>query len=214
MHVSLNGWEFDIGKTAAVSQGAAVAVSLPNILKINRFVFAPGNVQVNLFGSFKNLRAVNFGNSPLINVSYISGGPGPGGPGPGGSGFQYVNLLTSLVNIPMEVGTTRIFTSTQVQARRPLYFLDNVGVGKYDGFTKFPLTYPNQYQTNIAYIQEPYVINGYTQLTYLQASSDISVFIYFYPNRNIDMARAFSNEKVIQQFEAPQTSFEETAYIN
>lgn len=206
MHVSLRGWEFDIGQPVASSNGAAVEVSLPNILRIDRFVFFPGDVNVNLFGSYKNLRAINFGNRPIVNVSYASGGiPGS---------YDYVDLLTSLVNIPLEVGVTRIQTATAAQAKRPLYFLDNVGVGKYDGYSKFPLNYANQYQPNITYLQEPYVINGYTQISYLQASTNAYILIYFYSQRSLDMARAFSNEKVVQEYGMPKLSFDQEVRLN
>lgn len=210
MRVSLTGWEFDIGKGALSAKESAVEVSLPHILEVS-YVGALPRVLINLFGSFKNLRKFNFGNSPLVQVNYRSGGPV--GPPPATPIYDYVNLLTSLVNIPLEIGTTRISAVTQAQVKHPLYFLDNVGVGKFDGESKFPLTYPNQFQRTISYIQEPYILNGYTQLSYEQLSTNKFVTFYFYANRSIDSARAFSKEAVVQKYGVPQTSFEQTTYI-
>lgn len=183
------------GEPLTEAQSTSVKVSLPNILSIYWFMFVPRVRNINLFGSYKNTNLPNKGNAIDVAVTYQSGG-----------NFTYEELLYNLVTSPLQVGITRVSSSTLEQVTQPLYLLENMGVGKFNGKTKTPLIFPSQFQNNISYLQEPYVVNGFTQLTYQQKVNN--VLIYFYSNKNLNLSRAFSNEKVIQSYGAPQMSLE------
>jgi hypothetical protein len=194
--------EHDMGEVAYASEYVAVDVSLPHILDIEYLPAIPQSQLINLFNPYKNLRKINYGNPFSVKVKYSDGivlAPA--------ASFSYGQLLSSLLNIPIQVGTTRIMTRTQAQAREPLYWLRSVGVGDYKGQSMYPLNYANQYIRNITYLQDCYQIDGFTQLSYLQRPADTSVLLYFYSSRNVDQTRAFSNEKVVQRYASPQMEF-------
>ncbi len=188
-------WESDMGKVV-FSTPKTVEISLPHILTITNAVFFPAPVFVTLFNPFKTLNEVNFGNPINVAVTYDSG-----------PGFSYNDLLHSLLAMPIEVGITRISSTTQAQASTPLYQLRNIGIGEFEGKTRYPLTYPNQFIRTITYLQERYVIDGFTAINYSQRHTDTQVKIYFYSEKSFDLSRAMSKEKVVESYGRPQTAF-------
>ena len=225
-------FEHDIAKKPMLSSDRkAVEVSLPHILQISFATYIPGagltnNLElISLFNAFAVLNTsatFNYGNNIFFvydtggiligvtnaTISYLSGGPA-------GAPFTYTNLLSSTLTVPFSVGVTRIVSVTQAQALQPMNILRNVGIGKFIGKTKFPLVFPDQYQKTITYIQEPYKIDGFTLLNYVQNyATDFSILIYFYGESNVDTARAFSNQKVVQEYGAPQTGIIQDANVS
>lgn len=180
---------------------AAVEISLPHILRVTVFPLFPGGQLIRLFNASANAVAANNGNLGNVTVTYVSNNPAVP--------FTYQQLLSTTLSSPMVIGTTRIQTMTRRQGNTPFYWTRNVGVGNFDGNSAFPLVYPNQTQSNIAYVTEPYLIDRNTGLSYQQyAVSDGTIQLYFYPSKNIDLARAFNSNGFMKEFGKPQTSME------
>jgi hypothetical protein len=191
-------WDVDLGSLLYDTGRRAVEVSLPHILNVQIIPFFPGARPVVLFGAFNSLQAPNFGNTGDIKVTYRSSAFGL---------FTYEQLLASNIGIPIHVGTTRIETSSLRQLSQPLSILSSVGLGKFDGEPRFPMGFPENFQPTIAYLTEPYTIDGFTRINYLQnASSDPNVKMYFYQTANISLERALSGNKVVANYCQPQTN--------
>lgn len=191
-------WDVDLGSLLYNTGRRAVEVSLPHILNVQiiPFFFTPRPVV--LFGAFNNLGAPNFGNTLDISVTYRSSAFGL---------FTYEQLLASNIGIPIHIGTTRIETSSIRQLSQPLSILSSVGLGKFDGEPMFPMAFPENFQPTIAYLTEPYTIDGFTRINYLQnASSDPNVKMYFYQTANVSLERALSGSKIVANYAQPKTT--------
>lgn len=201
-------WELDLGKRLYIDEKKAVEVALPHILNIRVIPFFPGARQVVLFGAYNNLRAINNGNTADVTVFYLSNSffVGPQ--------FTYSQLLASNFQVPIEVGLTRVQTSTTRQLSQPLSILSSVGLGKFDGEPLFPMGYPENLQPNIAYLTDEYTIDPYTRINYLQdPNTDPNIQMYFYATKNIDLGRAISNQPLIEKFLVPPVSPKENITV-
>jgi hypothetical protein len=104
--------------------------------------------------------------------------------------------------------------STQRQITQPLNLLYNPGVGKFWGDGMYPVIYPNQYITNVAYVEGIYKMNDNVALTYLQTSAtDPNVQFYFYSTANVSLERAFSNKPIVQHYSRPKTDIMQQTQI-
>ncbi len=190
-------WSQDMGMVAYHNPNTAPApVSLPNILNIAQT--KAGLQTVNIGGAFANFAASNFGNDVDVTVTYTSNNPLVP--------FTYGQFLGTTIGAPLQVGLMRIQAVTQAQATSTLSVLRNVGVGKFDGQSLFPLVYPNQYIPTITYVENAFKLDGFTTLSYLQnGTTDTNIQIYLYGNATVDLSRAFSNEKIVNDYARPQT---------
>lgn len=194
-------WEQDMGKVAYHNPGRkAVEVSLPNILNIAN---AAGPLTVNIGGAFKNFNAANFGNNVNITITYTSNNPLVP--------FTYGEFLGTTIGAPLQVGLIRVQAITQAQATATLSLLRNPGVGKFEGQSLFPLVYPNQFISTITYVENAFKLDGFTTLSYTQ--TDAAIQMYLYANANVNVDRAFSNEKVVQEYSKPQTGISQDLTI-
>ena len=198
-------WEQDMGGVAYHDAGrSAVEVSLPNILNVNN-AFA-GNKTVNIGGAFKNFNAANFGNDVNITITYTSNNPLVP--------FTYGEFLGTTIGAPLQVGLIRVQAVTQAQATATLSLLRNPGVGKFEGQSLFPLVYPNQFISTITYVENAFKLDGFTTLSYTQNGvTDANIQMYLYANANVNVDRAFSNEKVVQEYAKPQTGISQDLTI-
>ncbi len=182
----------------------AVEVSLPHILNVANG--AAATLTVNLLGAAANYNSANFGNNVNITVTYTSNNPLVP--------FTYGQLLGSTLGEPMQVGLIRVQAVTQGQATTTMSLLRNPGVGKFQGQSLFPLVYPNQYIATITYVENAWKADKFTTLSYLQNGvTDANVQIYLYQNSNISLDRAFSNQKVVQEYAKPQTGISQQTQI-
>ena len=190
-------WSQDMGSVAYHNAQAQPApVSLPNILNIQQS--AAGLQTVNIGGAFANFAASNYGNSVDVTITYTSNNPLVP--------FTYGQFLGTTIGAPLQVGLMRIQAVTQAQATQTLSVLRNVGVGKFDGQSLFPLVYPNQYIPTITYVENAFKLDGFTTLSYSQnGTTDQFIQIYLYGNATVNLDRAFSNERVVQDYARPQT---------
>lgn len=228
-HREMNGWRNDAGQTANFhnAQGPVfypeqnwsrdmgtqvyhdpgrkgVEVSLPHILNIA--IAAAANFTVNIFGATRNYNAANFGNNVNVTVTYISGNPLVP--------FTYGDLLGSILGEPMQVGITRIDAVTTTQAQAQLNLLRNPGVSKFEGQGLFPLIYPNQFVQTITYVEDAYKVDKYQTLTYIQnGATDAAIQMRFYQNANVNLDRAFSNQKVVSEYAKPQTGISQQTQL-
>lgn len=198
-------WEGDIGSRVYHDPGRkAVEVSLPHILNIA--AAGPGLQTVNLFGAARNYNAVNFGNVAGVTVTYTSNNPLVP--------FTYGDLLGTTLASPIQVGLIRIQAVSQAQATATLSVLRNPGVGKFAGESLFPLVYPNQFIATITYVENAFKADAITSLSYVQNSAtDANIQMYFYANASTNLGRAFSNEKVVQEYVKPQTGISQNLTV-
>lgn len=199
-------WEQDMGGRVYHDPGRkAVEVSLPHILNI---AIAGGvSSTVNLFAAARNYNAVNFGNAGAVTVTYTSNNPLVP--------FTYGDLLGTTLASPIQVGLIRIQAITQAQATSTLSVLRNPGVGKFAGESLFPLVYPNQFISTITYVENAFKADAITGLSYTQnGATDAAIQMYFYANASTNLGRAFSNEKVVQEYVKPQTGISQNLTIS
>ena len=183
---------------------SAVEVSLPHILNVNNA--AAATLTVNLLGAAANYNAANFGNNVNITVTYTSNNPLVP--------FTYGQLLGATLGEPMQIGLIRVQAVTQGQATATMSLLRNPGVGKFEGQSLFPLVYPNQFIATITYVENAWKADKYTTLSYLQNGvTDANEQIYLYQNSNVNLDRAFSNRKVVQEYAKPQTGISQQTQI-
>lgn len=196
-------WEADMGNKVYNDPGRQnVEVSLPNILNVEN---AAGVVKtVSIGAAFKNFAAANFGNDANITISYTSNNPLVP--------FTYGEFLGTTIGAPLQVGLIRIQAATQAQATATLSLLRNPGVGKFEGQSLFPLVYPNQFINTITYVENAFKLDGFTSLSYVQSASS-ELQIYLYANANVNVDRAFSNERVVQEYLKPQTGISQSLTI-
>lgn len=197
-------WESDMGSAVYHDPGRRVEVSLPNILNINNALAAP--LTVNIGGAFKNFNAGNFGNNANITITYTSNNPLVP--------FTYGEFLGTTIGAPLQVGLIRVQAVTQAQATATLSLLRNPGVGKFEGQSLFPLVYPNQFISTITYVENAFKLDGFTTLSYTQnGATNADIQMYLYANANVNVDRAFSNEKVVQEYGKPQTGISQDLTI-
>ncbi len=198
-------WERDMGKVAYHAPGQKdVEVSLPNILNILNS--SGGGLTVNIGGAFANFNASNYGNNAAITITYTSNNPLVP--------FTYGQFLGTTIGAPLQIGLIRVQAVTQAQATSTLSVLRNPGVGKFEGLSLFPLVYPNQFIPTITYVENAWKLDGFTTLSYTQnGATDANIQFYLYANSNVNVDRAFSNQKVVQEYGKPQTGISQSLTI-
>ena len=196
-----------MGKVVYSNPKEVVSVSLPHILNINDTL--PGRETIFLLDANTNYQvgpAGNFGNKGGITVTYTSTNPLVP--------FTYGSFLGTLLTDPFVIGLIRVQASTPSQLQQPLNLIYNPGVGKFWGDGIYPVIYPNQYISNVAYVEGIYSMNDNLGLTYIQnGSTDKDVQIYFYTTANVVLDRAFSNKKIVQHYSRPQTDIMQQTQI-
>lgn len=189
----------DLGKLVYHREGEkAVQISLPHILQVNitQPPPAPGIFNVRLFGANTNYLVPNFGNNVAVTVTYIGGNPLVP--------FTYEDLLGTFFGEAMQIGITRVDAVTIGQAQQQISVIYNPGVSKFEGESLFPLVYPDQFASNIVYVEKAYKIDNNVQLNYLHnGQTNPAVQFRFYQHSNITLDRAFSNQPLIKQYAMP-----------
>ena len=168
----------------------SVAVSKPHILQISNTGAA---VDVNLFGSYANRDAVNFGNVVAVTVTYLI------------AGFTYAQLLAQTESKPYQNGLLRIEGTTASQVTNPINLTEQQGIGRTNTDVIIPLTSPYQLTNTITYVEEAFKIDGNITVTYNQNATPEVVKLYFYASETISLSRAFSDKKLVQEYTKPST---------
>ena len=182
----------------------AVEVSLPHILNVRDT--RGFNDTITLMNASGSYMSANFGNPIGVSVTYISNNPLVP--------FTYGSFLGSIVSEPRQIGLIRVQTVTPRQLIEPINMVRNVGVGKFWGDGIYPVQYPDQFITNVAYVDRPFILDDNLELTYIQHSaSNPNIQLYFYENASISLERSFSNRKLIEEYARPKTGVTQQTQI-
>jgi hypothetical protein len=126
--------------------------------------------------------------------------------GMGGCGF-WAEKKDDTLQMGQEVKCSISFDGILPKSIEVSGLIQYCNTAEFEGKTRYPLTYPNQFIRTITYLQERYVIDGFTAINYSQRHTDTQVKIYFYSEKSFDLSRAMSKEKVVESYGRPQTAF-------
>ena len=174
----------------AVAQTTTQGKSQPYIITLQNTTGSAVSSVV-IFSAYTALYSTNFGISTSIVVS--SGIPNT----------TYQQLLGQSQLKPFSVGMTYIQSSTTGQILQALSLTTRDANGNTSTQPLVPVVDPYQNQTDSVTLVHPFIIDAFTSITINSVAANCTVNFYFYPQENVNQARALAGNHVPTASGAP-----------
>jgi hypothetical protein len=147
---------------------------------------------VNLLNAFVNIGASNNGISTSLSVSM------------GVTTVSYLAFLYQTMNKPFHVAMMYVQSTTNAQVLETITITMNDATGNQLVRPLVPVVDPYQLQTGMVVYKYPFRIDGYTQLTLSKVYASLTVKIYLYPDKVVDVGRGASGYSAMKEFGNPK----------
>lgn len=178
-------------KFGYANSNSGAPVSQPYIINISNTTTVDV-ANVDLLEAYTNISTANQGISTYLSVSM------------GIAGVTYLQFLYQTMNKPFNVAMMYVQSTTNAQATETVTVTMKDATGNQITKPMVAIVEPYQFQQAMVVHRVPFRVDGYTQLRLAKVYASLTVKLYLYPDKIIDVGRAASDHGVKKELGSPQ----------